>query len=331
MNSFSAKIEKIGGDFKGKDIISVDQFTDPQEIEFIFQIARQMRESVEAKKQRRELADSTLVELFYQPSTRTFTSFQAAALWLGCRRLIAIPGMAAYSSAVKGESLIDTIRTVEQTTAADLIILRHPDDNSSERAALCARVPVINAGSGKKEHPTQAILDLYTIQQELGRLNNLHVVMLGDLKYGRTVKSLAKLLALVDRGNRISLVSPKLLRMPDKLVAQLKKKGVEVYQTEDLAEVLPQADVLYVTRIQKEWFAAEGKLDLYQKLKGGYDINLEILKKAKKKMIVMHPLPRVGEIAYEVDADSRAAYFRQMRNGLYTRMALLAAVLGKVA
>lgn len=223
---------------KGKDVISVEQFTSREEIDFLFSVADQMRTKVEAKIQGEELKDSTVAELFYQPSTRTFTSFQAAALWLGCQRIIEIPGMEAYSSAVKGESLRDTIRSIEQTTAADLIILRHPEDRSSEEAAFYAKVPIINAGSGKKEHPTQAILDLYTIQQELGRIENLEVVMLGDLKYGRTTKSLAKLLALVDKNTKVSLVSPEALRMPAELVNDLKEKGLEIYETENLKEVL---------------------------------------------------------------------------------------------
>jgi len=321
--------QPFNGSFEGKDVVSVEQFTSREEIEYLFSLADRMKTRVEAKIQGEELENFTIAELFYQPSTRTFTSFQAAALWLGCRRIVAIPGMDAYSSLVKGESLPDTIRTIEQTTAADLIILRHPNDDSSKEAAFYATMPVINAGAGKIEHPTQAILDLYTIYKELGAPDGLNVVMLGDLKYGRTIKSLAKLLALADKKIQISFVSPNKLRMPAEEVQKLKAKGVGVYETEDLKEVLPTADVLYVTRLQREWFEKEGKMKLYHQLKGAYKITPEILKIAKKEMIILHPLPRVGEITYEVDKDTRAAYFKQMRNGLYTRMALLAAVLGK--
>lgn len=317
---------KFNNYFKNKSFFSIGQITKVSEINKIFKVADQMRNMVVKKKPSQILKGYCIAELFYQPSTRTFTSFLAAAKWLGAIT-IPIHGMNAYSSAVKGESIEDTVRSINQTTSADLIVIRHPDDNSAETAAQASFVPIINAGSGKKEHPTQAVLDLYTIKNELGRMKNLKVIFLGDLKYGRTIKSLGKLLSIVDKNLELFLVSPKILRMPGELVKEWKAKGVKVHQTEDLLKVLPQADVLYVTRIQKEWFEADGKLALYNKLKGAYNINLKILKKAKKKMVVMHPLPRVGEIVYEVDNDPRAAYFREMRNGLYTRMALLKLIL----
>ncbi|MDO8503651.1 MAG: aspartate carbamoyltransferase [bacterium] len=323
------EIEPFNGTFLGKDVISVDQFTSKKELELLFLTADKMRKSVESKAKRKDLEHRTVAELFYQPSTRTFTSFQAAAKWLGCPRVIAIPGMEAYSSAVKGESLEDTIRTIEQTTAADLIILRHPDDDSAEKAAQIAQIPVVNAGSGKREHPTQGILDLYTIRQELGRIDNLHVVMLGDLKQGRTVKSLSKLLALAGSNIKITFVSPTSLKMPEEIIKKLVSRGVEIHETENLDNALPQADILYVTRIQKEWFEKEDKMSQYQKLVGIYTITPDTLKSAKQNMVLMHPLPRVGEISYEVDSDPRAAYFRQMRYGLYTRMALLSLILGE--
>lgn len=319
------RFKKIKGNFLKKSIISVDQFSQ-EDIEILFKTALIMEKIVKKKKPSQLLKGYCIAELFYQPSTRTFTSFLAAAEWLGAIT-IPIHGMDTYSSAVKGESIEDTVRTVHQTTSADLIVIRHPKDNSMEIAVKASYVPIINAGSGKKEHPTQAVLDLYTIKNELGRMKNLKVIFLGDLKYGRTIKSLGKLLTLVDKNLELFLVSPKILRMPGELVKEWKAKGVKVHQTEDLLKVLPQADVLYVTRIQKEWFEAEGKLALYNKLKGAYNINLKILKKAKKKMVIMHPLPRIGEIVYEVDNDPRAAYFREMRNGLYTRMALLKLIL----
>jgi aspartate carbamoyltransferase catalytic subunit len=319
---------KFNHSFAKKDFISVNQFSYKDELDKIFTVADKMKKSILKKQIRNDLKKFCITQLFYQPSTRTFTSFLAASCHLGALT-IPIHGMQAYSSAVKGESLPDTIRTVEQTTACDLIILRHPDDNSSQVAADYARVPVINAGSGTREHPTQAVLDLYTIKQYFKKLKNLNIVMLGDLKYGRTVKSLAKLLALYQPSVKISFVSPKQLVMPREEIEYLQSKKIKINETNELNQVLSQADVLYVTRIQKEWFEKEGKMNLYNSLRGAYNINLKTLSQAKKKMIVMHPLPRVGEIAYEVDNDSRAAYFNQMRNGLYIRMALLRLILRK--
>lgn len=317
----------FNGSFKGKDVISTEQFTSKKEINYLFKIADKMKKRVETKNPGKELKDVTVAILFYQPSTRTFSSFQAAAFWLGCRRIIAIPGMEAYSSAIKGESLPDTIRTIEQTMAADLIILRHPENTSSQQAAFYAQVPIINAGSGTKEHPTQAILDLYTIKEELGTLDGFNIIMLGDLKNGRTIKSLAKLMAVVAPRTKITFVAPKSLEAPADFIKGLKNKGLAVKETDELDKVLPTADILYVTRIQKEWFKDPTE---YQQVCGSYVINPKLMKKAKKNMIVMHPLPRVNEIHPSFDSDLRATYFRQMRNGLYTRMALLVAVLGKV-
>jgi len=296
--------------FYHKSFISIDQVS-KLGIKLLFKTAVKMEKIVLKKKPSHILKGQVIAELFYQPSTRTFTSFLAAAEWLGALT-IPIHEMATCSSAVKGESLADSVKTIEQTTAADAIIIRHPDDDSAEVASQAAKVPIINAGSGKKEHPTQALLDLYTIKKELGRTKNLKVIFLGDLKYGRTVKSLGKLLTLVDKNLKLFLVSPKILSLPNNLVKEWQNKGVKITITENLAKVLPVADVLYVTRVQKEWFAKENKLALYNKLKGAYDINLKILKLAKKKMIIMHPLPRVGEIAGEVDQDFRAVYFKQM-------------------
>ena len=312
--------------FFKKDFISVEQLKDRKQLLSIFRLADKMKKAVEKKQLRSSLKNFCIIELFYQPSTRTFTSFMAASKFLGAIT-IPIHGMQAYSSAVKGESLPDTIRTVEQTTACDLIILRHPDNESSKIAAKYASVPIINAGSGSKEHPTQALLDLYTILQNFKKLENLKVVLLGDLKYGRTTKSLAKLLSIYTSKIKIFLVSPKDLKMPSEEIKKLKSKGVSVREFEKLDPIISQADVLYVTRIQKEWFEKEGKVALYNKLKNAYLIDNKIMKKAKKKMILIHPLPRVGEIAQEVDKDPRALYFEQMRNGLYIRMALLRLIL----
>jgi aspartate carbamoyltransferase len=227
-----------------------------------------------------------------------------------------------YSSVAKGESLPDTIRTLE--CYADLIVLRHPEVGSSALAAKYARKPIINGGDGTGEHPTQALLDLFTILEELGRVDGLTVTMLGDLKYGRTVHSLSRLLSLFVV--RLNYVSPEILPMPPALVEELAGKGVSQKEFNSLEPVLSETDVLYVTRVQKERF---DNLDDYEKVKGMFVITPETLEDAKDEMVIMHPLPRVGEISMEVDEDPRAAYFRQMEYGLYVRMALLAMVLGK--
>jgi len=222
----------------------------------------------------------------------------------------------------KGESLPDTVRTLEQY--ADAIVLRHPEVGSAKIAADYARVPVINAGDGAGEHPTQALLDLFTLREELGHIDGLRVAMVGDLKYGRTVHSLAKLLSMYDV--EIYLVSPEILRLPLDQANELRDKGIPIRETYHVADVISTVDVLYVTRVQRERFA---DLSQYEEVRDFYEITPELMKQAKGEMIVMHPLPRAGEIHYAVDDDPRAAYFRQMRNGMYIRMALLAAVLGK--
>jgi carbamoyl-phosphate synthase/aspartate carbamoyltransferase/dihydroorotase/carbamoyl-phosphate synthase/aspartate carbamoyltransferase len=227
-----------------------------------------------------------------------------------------------FSSVSKGETLADTVRTLEQY--ADVIVLRHPEVGSAQVAADYARVPIRNAGDGAGEHPTQALLDLFTIREELGRVDGLKIAMVGDLRYGRTVHSLTKLLAQYDVSLRF--VSPEILRLPLLAMNEIIDAGIDVRETHDVADVIENADVLYVTRVQKERFT---DLAQYEEVKDLFEITPELMEKAKKKMIVMHPLPRVGEIHYAVDEDPRAAYFRQMRNGMYIRMALLAAVLGK--
>jgi len=229
-----------------------------------------------------------------------------------------------YSSVSKGESLPDTIRTLE--CYADVIVLRHPETGSAAIAAKAARKPVINAGDGVGEHPTQALLDIFTIFEELGagQVDGMTVTMLGDLKYGRTVHSLARLLSLFKV--KINYVSPDILKMPKEVMDEVGAKGIPQAEYASLEKVLPETDVLYVTRVQKERFEDPAE---YDKVKGAYVIDPEVMKAAKQDMIVMHPLPRVGEISPDFDDDPRAAYFRQMEYGLYVRMALLAMVLGK--
>jgi aspartate carbamoyltransferase catalytic subunit len=305
--------------FYGKDILSVSQF-ERNDLEYIFGVAKEMRAMVERVGTFDLLKGKILANLFYEPSTRTSSSFTSAMERLG-GSVIPINEVR-YSSVAKGESLPDTVRTLE--CYADVIVLRHPEVGASAEAARYARKPIINAGDGIGEHPTQALLDLFTIVEELGRVDDLTVTMLGDLKYGRTVHSLSRLLSLYRV--HINYVSPDILRMPAELVAELESKGVSQSAHARLEEALGGTDVLYVTRVQKERFES---LDDYERVKGAYVITPEVLAGAKEEMIVMHPLPRVGEISMEVDQDPRAAYFRQMEYGLYVRMALLAMVLGK--
>lgn len=303
----------------GKDVLSVRQFN-REDLEYIFAVAHEMRVMVERIGTFDLLKGKILANLFYEPSTRTSSSFTAAMERLG-GSVIPINEVR-YSSVSKGESLPDTVRTLE--CYADVIVLRHPEVGSAALAAKYAKKPIINAGDGVGEHPTQALLDSLTIKEELGRIDGLTVTMLGDLKFGRTVHSLSRLLSLYKV--RLNYVSPEILRMPSEIIDELNAKGVEQAEFNTLAPALPETDVLYVTRVQKERF-----VDLvdYEKVAGAYIIDSEIMKIAKERMIVMHPLPRVTEISMDLDDDPRAAYFRQMEYGLYVRMALLAMVLGK--
>lgn len=305
--------------FYGKDIISVNQF-DREQLEYIFDVAHEMYEMVTRVGSFDLLKGKILANLFYEPSTRTSSSFTSAMERLG-GSVIPINNVS-YSSVTKGESLPDTVRTLE--AYADVIVLRHPEVGSSALAAQYAHKPVINAGDGIGEHPTQALLDLFTIQEELGQVDGLTVTMMGDLKYGRTVHSLARLLSLYDI--RLNYVSPEILKMPVEIVEEIERTSIPQSAYERLEPVLPETDVLYVTRVQKERFDDPSQ---HEALKGSYVVNKETLADAKQRMIIMHPLPRVWEIDMAVDEDPRAAYFRQMEYGLYIRMALLAMVLGK--
>jgi aspartate carbamoyltransferase len=305
--------------FYGQDILSVRQFS-PDDLTYIFGVAREMREMVLRVGTFDLLKGKILANLFYEPSTRTSSSFTAAMERLG-GSVIPINEVI-YSSVSKGESLPDTIRTLE--CYADVIVLRHPDVGASALAAQYARKPIINAGDGVGEHPTQALLDLFTILSELGEVDGLTVTMLGDLKYGRTVHSLARLLSLYNV--RLNYVSPDILRMPAEIIAELDERRLPQAEHARLEPVLAETDVLYVTRVQKERFEDPAQ---YESVKGAFVIDRSTMQQAKQRMVVMHPLPRVGEISMEVDADPRAAYFRQMEYGLYVRMALLAMVLGK--
>jgi aspartate carbamoyltransferase catalytic subunit len=311
--------EKRDPRFFGRDILSVSQF-DRSDLDTIFAVAQEMRGMVERIGTFDLLKGKVLTNLFYEPSTRTSSSFVAAIERLG-GSVIQINNVT-YSSVSKGESLPDTIKTLE--SYSDAIVIRHPEKGSAAEAAAAAAKPVINAGDGPGEHPTQALLDAFTILEEMGTLDGLTVTMLGDLKYGRTVHSLAKLLTLFDV--KLNYVSPEILKMPAELVAEVGAAGTTQLETPDLDAVLPDTDILYVTRIQKERFE---NVDEYDQVKDSYVITAETMTRAKEQMAVLHPLPRVGEIAREVDDDPRAAYFRQMEYGMYVRMALLALVLGR--
>ena len=304
-------------EFVNRDVISIRGFT-REEIDHILEVSRSMESIVERGSDM--LRGKIMAELFFEPSTRTRLSFQTAMYKLGGNVIgFAEPKV---SSVWKGETLADTVRVVENY--ADIIVLRHPLEGAARFAAEYAHIPVINAGSGAEEHPTQALLDLYTILKAKGRIDGLNIILMGDLRYGRTVHSLAYALSNYDVS--LHLVSPALLRMRPEVIEDIKGQ-IEVSEHTDLMEVLPDADVLYVTRIQKERFPDLGE---YEKVRGSYVIDLEVLKKAKDDLIVMHPLPRVDEIAVEVDSTPFAKYFEQVRNGVVVRMALLALILGAV-
>jgi aspartate carbamoyltransferase catalytic subunit len=268
-----------------------------------------------------KLAGKIVACLFFEPSTRTRLSFETAVLRLGGQVLDMESGSLS-SSAFKGESIADTTRIIH--SFADLIVMRHPQDGSAEIAAKVSSVPVINAGDGGNQHPTQSLLDLYTIKKETGRLQNLTFAMVGDLLYGRTIHSTLTMLSLY-RGNKFIFVAPKQLKLPQKYKNLLKKRKNSFVETQNFVEGLKQADVLYMTRVQKERFSSKAE---YEKLKLAYVFDKKALRQIKKNAVILHALPRVGEISEDVDKDPRAAYFRQAKNGLYVRMALLQYALG---
>jgi len=302
-----------------RNILSVRQFA-RADIEYVFGVAKEMREMVGRIGSFDLLRGKIVANLFYEPSTRTASSFLAATQRLG-GTVIPISEVH-YSSVAKGESLPDTIRTLE--AYADCIVLRHPNVGAAAEAASVATKPIINAGDGIGEHPTQALLDIFTIALELGGLDGLTVTLVGDLRFGRTVHSLARLLAQFDV--KLQYVCPEILPMPSAIREELDQLGVKQLDFSNLDGALATSDVLYVTRVQKERFESEIE---YASVKDAYIIDTDLMARAPKRMILMHPFPRVGEITRAVDADPRAAYFRQMENGLYVRMAVLAMVLGK--
>jgi aspartate carbamoyltransferase catalytic subunit len=301
--------------FKGRDIVSIKDFT-REEIDHILKTSAAMEPI--AKKGSNMLSGKILATLFFEPSTRTRLSFEAAMNKLGGTTIgFAEPKVAAIK---KGENLADTIRVVENY--ADVLVLRHPLEGAARLAAEFSDVPVINAGSGAEEHPTQALLDLYTILKEKGTIDGLNITLMGDLRYGRTVHSLAYALSLYNV--KLFLVSPQLLRMRREVSDAIKQR-IDIVEGSMVEEVLPETDVLYVTRIQEERFPDPAE---YAKVSGTYRIDVNTLKGAKDDLIIMHPLPRVDEIAHEVDDTPYARYFQQVWNGIVTRTALLALIFG---
>lgn len=297
-----------------KHILSAEQF-DRKQLDEILAYAKEM-EKVVAKGGSDVLKGKILATLFYEPSTRTRLSFEAAILRLG-GQVISQESASVSSSTAKGETIEDTIRIVNEY--ADAIVIRHPEMGAAERAAQASRIPVINAGDGPGEHPTQSLLDLYTIEKEIGKIDGISIAFVGDLKYGRTVRSLARFLTNYKNVN-MTFVSPPSLKLGDDVKRFLQEKVVQFHETEELENVLNVVDVLYMTRIQQERF--EDGVE-YEKVKDSYILTLAHVKQMKESACILHPLPRVNEIAPEVDSDPRAAYFRQARNGLFMRMTLL--------
>jgi len=292
---------------------------DREQIEYIMKIADKMEDI--AKKGSDIAKNKILASLFFEPSTRTQFSFSSAMYRLG-GNVIGFSDPETTSKA-KGENLADTIRCIENY--CDIIVLRHHLEGADRLAAEISSVPVISAGCGTKEHPTQALLDIYTIKKELGKVDDLKIGILGDLKYGRTVKSLTYGLSLFDC--EINFISPLSLKINKEVIDFLKERNIEYNEYNDVSEVINDLDVLYVTRIQKERFPDPTE---YLQVKGSYRIDLETIKNVKESFIIMHPLPRVDEISYEVDNTKHAKYFKQTYYGLLTRMALISLILGLV-
>jgi len=301
-------------------IIEAQQFDVPT-LQHLFDVTARM-ELVIAQGGIPDYHNRIMATLFYEPSTRTRFSFETAMHRLG-GRVVSTENAGQFSSAAKGETLEDTIQILNGY--ADVIVIRHYEVGAAKRAAAVSRVPVINAGDGAGQHPTQALLDLYTIRKETGMIDGLRIAMVGDLAQGRTVRSLAYLLSKF-KNIRMYFVAPPPLKMKEDILAHLGERDVWYTEETQLEKVLPEVNVVYQTRIQKERFG--DRIADYEQCRGVYVINNETLRLMKPDAIIMHPLPRLEEISQEVDHDRRAAYFRQAQNGLPVRMALLTMVLG---
>jgi aspartate carbamoyltransferase catalytic subunit len=299
-------------------VVSINDFT-LEEINYILDVAERMVPAARGEEALELVPGKLLASLFYEPSTRTMLSFETAMKRVG-GKVIGFSDVSS-TSAVKGETLADTIKMVE--AYADIIVLRHGREGAARMAAEFSEIPVINAGDGAGQHPTQTLLDLFTMRQELGHLRKKSVALVGDLKYGRTVHSLTY--ALAKFGVNLHFVAPEALQMPPEVVSHLVKRNANFTVHEDIGDVIGEVDVLYVTRIQKERFPDEEE---YRKVAGAFRVDNASLEGCKKGMIIMHPLPRVDEIAPEVDETRHARYFQQAFNGVPVRMALLSLVLG---
>lgn len=305
-----------GEKFELDDVLDAQQF-DRDMLNSIFKVARKMEDIEKNSSGGQILKGHLMATLFYEPSTRTRLSFESAMKRLG-GEVLTTENAREFSSAAKGETLEDTIRTVEGYS--DIIVIRHFESGAARRAAATADIPVINAGDGPGQHPTQALLDVYTIGREIDQLDGIKVGLVGDLANGRTVRSLAYLLSKY-HDVKFYFVSPDVVRMKDDIKEYLTSKGIKWVESTDLMEVASECDVIYQTRIQRERFGE--RLDLYEEARGKYIVDKDVLSVMQKHAVVMHPLPRLDEITVDVDSDPRAAYFRQAKNGLYIRMALL--------
>lgn len=307
-----AKNSKSISDFSLTDVVSISDFSQ-KDILFVLEKASQM-EKLSSEKKRKILDGKIVASLFFEPSTRTRLSFETAIQNLGGKVIgFSDPNVSSFK---KGETLSDTIKIVENYS--EIIIMRHFIDGSARRAAEISKKPVINAGDGSNQHPTQTLLDLYTIKKEFGKITGLNIGMVGDLKYGRTVHSLAYALTHF-KGINLYLIAPESLKMPQYIIDGIKDR-VKVHETDNLQKFLPELDVLYDTRIQKERFP---DLVEFEKVKNTYILGKEILKNVKKRMRIMHPLPRINEIKPELDETEHALYFQQAANGIPVREALL--------
>ncbi len=299
---------------KNRCLVSINDYSKKEWISLL-----DLAEEFEKNPRQKILENYVVATLFFEPSTRTRLSFESAAIRLGAK----IVGFtdSSSSSVKKGESLNDTILTV--SNYSDIIVMRHPREGSARYASEISPIPIINAGDGANQHPTQTLLDLYSIRKTQGTLNNLNIVFIGDLKYGRTVHSLV--IALCEFNTTFHLVSPVELKLPSYVKQNIKDNSLKYYQYTELNEVIPKADILYMTRIQKERFSDPIE---YEKVKNAYVLKNSMLEKAKDNLKILHPLPRVNEITIDVDANPKAYYFQQALNGVYIRQALLASILG---
>lgn len=299
---------------KNRSLVSIDDFS-KQEIVRILDLA----EEFEKQPVRKLLEGKVIATLFFEPSTRTRLSFESAINKLGGK----IVGFSdsSSSSVTKGETLHDTIKMV--SSYSDLIVMRHPVEGSARFASEVASVPVINAGDGANQHPTQTILDLYSIRKTQGTLDNLNIFMVGDLKYGRTVHSL--MMAMSRWNATFNFISPEELKMPDEFKLYLDNIGLKYYEHSDFSDIISKADIIYMTRVQKERFSDPIE---YEKVKNVYVLKNEMLKRTKPNMRILHPLPRVNEIHTDVDTNPKAYYFEQALNGVFTRQAILCTLLG---